>query len=95
MRITIMVGPEPGAPATVSAYKTPVNGLAVNRQSGGQRWNVTHVASGFAVGTSVRTRAEAIERARKIGPLADWTASQDDLLADRNLGRRVSEAWLT
>ena len=80
--------------ATVSAYESPVPGLAVhhvwtksNSQEclqKGRYWVVTHMQSGCSIESRMiknrfPRRSEAIEFAEWLGTLLDWTLDEDRL----------------
>lgn len=56
-------------------------GLAVTRTWGDPRiaWTVTHVASGYAVMTNIRTLGRAKVAARLFLEIGDWTVSRSRL----------------
>jgi len=72
----------------VTAYQVSgVPGLAVHRMfdNAGQpltdAWGITHINSGRHIKeTNYNRRAEAMEVARRLGEVTDWTGSETDLL---------------
>ena len=70
-------------------YDAGVPGLAVHRSKrvGGMGWTVTHAESGYAI-LPARTKREALELARQLGELVDWTKSREVLQRNtRVIGR--------
>lgn len=85
-------------PVTVTGYHSGVPGLVVTRDPHARDWSITHRASGFAVWSRFETRAGAIDAARKLAGLTDWTAPAEELgdmallgaaVRDRITGRTV------
>lgn len=70
-------------------YDAGVPGLAVHRSKrvGGMGWTVTHEESGYSI-LPARTKREALELARQLGALVDWTKSREVLQRNaRVIGR--------
>ena len=77
-------------------YQSQTPGLVVNRNQDynfqpGEKWNITHKNSGLAIGPSWNKRAEAAEIARRLGPLTDWTQTQEELGKIDGLYRKYNQ----
>lgn len=91
MKITI---PTNQGESEVTAYHTGVPGLVVHRtMSAPKGWAITHRPSGLRVtGEDFPTRGEAIDIARRLDGLTDWTNPSDRLGDMKSLGQAVREA---
>lgn len=68
-----------------TGYQSETPGLVVNRNwnsddTPGDRWNITHLKSGLAVGPSRDKRADALEIANRLSTLTDWTQTGEEVL---------------
>lgn len=87
------------------AYKTATPGLVVARGAqywawedttprASTRWTIIHLTSGLAIEPKTRmfiTRKEAVAVAEALAPLADWTATANELWDIPNLTDLVRE----
>jgi hypothetical protein len=75
-----------------------VPGLAIHRALGERvssrsRWSLSHVGTGMRVCGPFRLQEQAINCAKAIAPLVDWTA-EADAIRDSNIGAEVKRAYL-
>ena len=65
----------------VIGYDSPVPGLFVYLDDN-NRWNISHIISGFSVANGYSTRAKAIKAINNYATLFDWNRDSDILTSD-------------
>ena len=81
---------DPSGFGIVDALPCGVPGLMIHKALDADGWMITHARSGIGVAWFPDADPEAVlAAAQEIGPLTDWTASGDTVVAS-GIGRRMS-----